>query len=831
MDIGTIKEKIAEDKAKTTSSYRRYPVRFLFMEMNNNTQNEIEDLVKSADGELLELSDYIMKKDDGWMTKSKFIQIIKNKTSQTKDTYVLGFSELIRFFSRKEIESTILSLFDIENSNTMDSKSAQRRIYFICFSMVDNVSKVLQNSFARRDLIDPFINLDYEFSGEYREVCFVSNEFAAKIKTNKITTSVEWLGLWRHSEIIDFKSPIWCCSESLYEWHKKASPDNAFQIDIVKNPKDYLQKAHGLAIDIPYEKADAVFWDRLFTDYTEAGMNKDLPLIVNYALKVDAKSMSALAGKYLTTDVPYEKWLIKCFVNAYYQKSFLSRVLKLLQTNSKKEFLTIIWQQGYWINDQSQLEERATIIKELNKYAGSIPPEKEIQEAIYSGISKELSIDISVGYSSDGLKLVEISQETGQDITDLRKRLWAYYVRIFKPAYTGLSNTEKEFVINLYSNAVVDKAEIKNIYPALYMYLFSQAENRITGMDEWKDYLQAYRESKVANKDNPYIQRYYEDGCANATSLYSMYYEIERPETMILPYVNGSDIYVLDGVGAEYLPLIVELVKKNGYDVQLCNYAACHLPSITDVNKKYLSSIPYKEWFLDFDRVVIHGEFYKTSSNLRKAFDILETKIKEIIAESYGKRIVITADHGATARARWTDTKKKYDFCSADHEGRCCKVLDKTLYEVTTDYIVYEDEIKPGTPYVIALNDQSLYNKPRYEDHGGATVEEILVPVIIAVPHDSSSVIAYKVLDDKLEVSGLDKMVSFIIAPDPEEECYVIESDMTKHVLKKAGSVYTAKLNSGKEQEITVVVEDKEYKFHTKSRAKKNMEGDDGFDD
>ena len=98
MDVGVIKQKIIEDKAKKNSSYRRYPVRFLFMEMDNNTQNEIEDLVKSSNGELLELSDYIMKKDDGWMTKSRFIQIIRDHTSPSKDTYVVGFSELIRFF-------------------------------------------------------------------------------------------------------------------------------------------------------------------------------------------------------------------------------------------------------------------------------------------------------------------------------------------------------------------------------------------------------------------------------------------------------------------------------------------------------------------------------------------------------------------------------------------------------------------------------------------------------------------------------------------------------------------------------------------------------------
>lgn len=77
MDVEAIKQKILEDKNKGTSSYRRYPVRFLFMEMNNHTQEDIQELVKSGNGELLDLSDYLMKKDDGWMTKTKFIHVIR----------------------------------------------------------------------------------------------------------------------------------------------------------------------------------------------------------------------------------------------------------------------------------------------------------------------------------------------------------------------------------------------------------------------------------------------------------------------------------------------------------------------------------------------------------------------------------------------------------------------------------------------------------------------------------------------------------------------------------------------------------------------------------
>lgn len=830
MDVGTIKQKILEDKAKSTSSYRRYPVRFLFMEMSNHTQEEIQELVKDGNGELLDLSDYLMKKDDGWMTKTKFINVVRENSAKDRDTYVLGFSELIRFYSRKDIESTVLSLFDIENSGAVGAEVAQRRIIFICFSMMDNVYKVLQNSFARRDLLDPFLNSDYEFSGRNRKVCFVSREYADRITKNKITSSVEWLGLWRSSGVLDFEMPIWCCSESLYNWHQKASPDNAFQIDVVHNAKEYLEKACDLNIDFPYNDADTAYWDQLCMEYTEISSGKGMNILANKVLGVDVKSVQAIAGKWLTSDSLYEKWFAKCYVEAFYPMSFLARVFKLLKSNSNKEFLTTIWQQGYWLSNPIQLEERLGIIRELNKYAGSITPEKEIHDVIREGVSKELCISIPLDQNASEICLVELSKLHDQEIEEMQKRLFAYYLKIFKPAFTGLSKTEKEFVINLYSNGVLDKDEIKSIYPALYSYLFGFGENDIDGKDEWKRYLEAYRASKVADSDNLYLQQYYTDGHANSTNLYSMYYELQRQETLVAPYVGKTDIYVLDGVGAEYIPLIVDLLSANGYETEYCDYAACHLPSITDVNKEYLSAIEYKEWFLDFDQKVIHGEFYKPAVNLRKAFDILESKIKEIIQEAAGERILITADHGATARAKWTETKKKYNFDGADHEGRCCKIASKDDYTDTVDYIVYEDEGKNGNPYVISLNETSLYNRPKYENHGGATIEEMLVPVIVAGPQTGQKKTVYKVIDDKLEVTGLDKIVRFAIVPDTED-AFIVEADGTKHPLVAEGGMYFAELTSGKEQDIKVVVPGKEHKFHVTNKAKKNMMEDDGFDD
>ena len=80
-------------------------------------------------------------------------------------------------------------------------------------------------------------------------------------------------------------------------------------------------------------------------------------------------------------------------------------------------------------------------------------------------------------------------------------------------------------------------------------------------------------------------------------------------------------------------------------------------------------------------------------------------------------------------------------------------------------------------------------------------------------------------------MTGLDKKVSFVIVPDPDMEAYVVESDGEKHMLTVEGTHYVVDLKSGREQDIYVVVDGTEYKFHTVNKSKKNMEGDDGFDD
>ncbi len=831
MELSLVKQAIADDKARITGSYKRYPVRFLFMELNNNTQDEILDIVKSGNGSLLELSDHIMKKDDGWLTKSRFMTIIENHVSQEKDTYVIGFSEMIRFYSVKEIESTVLSLFDIENKDTMNPKSASRRIYLICFSMIDSVFKVLQNCFARKSLINPFINSDYETSSQYRKICFVSDGYSNNIKQNKITTTVEWIGLWRHSQLLDFTKPIWCCSASLFEWHKKASPDNAFQIEIVKDTKQYLKSAFNIDINFEYREEEENLWLELLSDFEKDMSMKSIKDVVERRTGGGAVKPQLIAVTLLNPEGQYVRWLVQNYVRNYMVDSYLNRVLQYSGNCSKKELLLNIWLQGYRISNPSMLQERLDIIKELNKYAGIYIPEEDIRKEIIEGVAQSLDIPIETTEARYGIEFCKICESHGIVNEDMIERVSSYYTRIFKPALTGLSSVEREFLINLGACGLIGKNELQIAYPEMYSYAFGGGEKLVKGHNELKTYISEYRRSKIANEDSEYIKKYYMDGKSNEEKLYELYYSLDKQDSLIDKRLDKeTDVYVIDGVGAEYVPVIVDLLSKCGYEVESCEYASAHLPTITEVNKWYLSKLPIKSWIKEFDNDVIHGEYYHSIVNIRKALEYLSRIIEQIVSEADGKRIIITADHGATARARWVETKKKYDYSASDHEGRCCKITNKSDYKSTEDYLVYQDEINPEILYLVSMNEVSLYNRPKYEDHGGATPEELIVPVIVAKPESKINKKKYKVFEEKLSVNGLDELVAFTIKPEPES-LYIVEEDGAKHNLVSNGDRYQATLNSGRVQEITLMVDEVEYRFKTENTGKKNMEGDDGFDD
>ena len=128
------------------------------------------------------------------------------------------------------------------------------------------------------------------------------------------------------------------------------------------------------------------------------------------------------------------------------------------------------------------------------------------------------------------------------------------------------------------------------------------------------------------------------------------------------------------------------------------------------------------------------------------------------------------------------------------------------------------------------MNQQSLCDNSQYAVHGGATLEEVLVPVIIAKKGKVTAK-TFRVKAINLKVSGLQREVEFKIIPAPtEQDVRLTAKDGTDTVLvyKEETSTWFGKLKRGIEQDIEVSVAEQKFEFKTVPQTK--ME-DDLFDD
>ena len=109
---------------------------------------------------------------------------------------------------------------------------------------------------------------------------------------------------------------------------------------------------------------------------------------------------------------------------------------------------------------------------------------------------------------------------------------------------------------------------------------------------------------------------------------------------------------------------------------------------------------------------------YKHPLNLIQEIEI----IKDIINQNIDEDLIIVSDHGFSAFCSFKS--KTNSFKDVDHEGRCAKI------DALIDDVNYFSHDFDCGRYLIALNHNSLENKTRREAHGGATPEEVIVPII-----------------------------------------------------------------------------------------------------
>ncbi|MBD5489944.1 MAG: BREX-4 system phosphatase PglZ [Lachnospiraceae bacterium] len=814
MDIGSLLALIENDYERG-GSYDRYPVRFLSMRYEEGTSNALIKLQQSLKGvEIFDIKE-LLPHEDAWITADKLRKAIYFLDKE-KSFIIIGFSEYARFLSEAEFVSLLISLIELENPEG----NQKRRLYIPCFALYSQISKAMKTYHRRMDVYNPLLNeTDVE---DLPRIYFIDEGLNANYHTNEVVNSAEWFGMWRNPDI-DTKIPIVCSSKTLAYFYSLASPDNVYNIQRIKTYQDILRYMYFIDNLREYKKDSAKFYSKVISLIKEANGEKLGDVIL---AEVNAQSINPRNVYNLWKSVDtFKRWLIQNYVLMQSdENSYLYMVMDGLEELSEKEFIERVYEDIFECKNLSLVLDRCEIIESIQWVEKDITFTKRMiayyEKFLIGIIKRKTTIAIEkIDFTKDEESLVEKKEVLTEVIGEE-----------FVPYLTCFSIYERQLIIWLYRMRLLSSSQIKNLYPALWYYVGNEKSEADPEKytDRFNNYFRNYKELRLAQRDGEMYDEALHDWNQDENAFYDWYFDgkIEFPEIYLKRKGFQGNTYVLDGVGAEFLDYILTLLEKKSCVIESKAYGKCHLPSITSVAKNYYSM--KNEWLSDYDMLVIHGDTYYHVQNVEKSLSVIENMIDSILSIEGDEVFAITADHGSSVGHKLHKKDKKYNFEKAEHNGRCYYNHEKQQVQHTTDYVVYDDE--SGDEWIIALNQQSLYNNSKYAVHGGATLEEVLVPIIIAHKGKQVSKI-FRVRPVKLSVSGLHREVEFKINPMPKDEKVMFKAKdgtNTELVYRDETKTWVGKLKRGIEQDIEVSIGKKIHKFRTVPPTKM---GDDLFDD
>ena len=276
------------------------------------------------------------------------------------------------------------------------------------------------------------------------------------------------------------------------------------------------------------------------------------------------------------------------------------------------------------------------------------------------------------------------------------------------------------------------------IYPALASYLFDYAFKCSNG-ELFTRYFTEYKRAKLFNTvDSGFLKRVVElaqDG--------NRAYNALESRNAVVEQTYGPDVFLywVDALGVEYLGYIQERAKQLGLSMNT-HVARASLPTLTYLNKDF-----YDAWrgdkcaLKEFDELKHGGEEGPESKigelpthivrELEIIDSVLEYAQQGLASHSY-QRFVIASDHGSSRLAVIYDSENKWEMqTKGEHSGRCCPTneinerptcaTEENGYWVLANY----DRFKGG-------------RRASVEVHGGASLEEVLVPIIELSLRDAS---------------------------------------------------------------------------------------------
>lgn len=363
---------------------------------------------------------------------------------------------------------------------------------------------------------------------------------------------------------------------------------------------------------------------------------------------------------------------------------------------------------------------------------------------------------------------------------------------------------------------------ISHGFPELSLYMkefvFDTINTKLPGTEEefryvLTDYFNRYKSQKVRNHiDEDFLD--YVEQFAEERPFYML-----QPRSSILSSMNkeGAQGFFFDALGVEYLSYIQAKCEQYGL---ICEIAIghCELPSITVKNKEFKHYFDTKD-IRDLDELKHHSADYDYQKcpypiHVFRELEIIDREIRRIRAQliqNVMERAVVISDHGASRLAVIYQHENQSSLQldeKGEHSGRCCLCAE----DPHIPKAAYEDG------YAVLGNYERFRGGRRanLEVHGGASLEEVVVPVLtLSLKPDNvvyyfvNPVIKYKVgkpselilfsnapmNHPRLQVEGV-----FYDGVFQEDKHHVLFSMAEqKHVREYKAAVYEGEVNTGVE--------------------------------
>lgn len=307
---------------------------------------------------------------------------------------------------------------------------------------------------------------------------------------------------------------------------------------------------------------------------------------------------------------------------------------------------------------------------------------------------------------------------------------------------TDKTLTERRAIIEEISTRKIIPDELELLYPALTRYLHKYQFCCNNGHELTK-YFDEYKRQKLLNVLKDEFRKLVDEMSEPSKRLYT---DFQTRKQVLAAEKNGlknPGLYWLDALGVEYLGFIQELAKELNLTIRI-SLAKALLPTLTCYNREFYDSWdgPKAEPDKQLDTLKHHGSFglIKSGDNDQGAKylptyladELLAVEnavhaINKMLMQRKAEQVFLVSDHGASRLAVINNHENKWEMASkGEHSGRCC-----LMNEIDEAPLAATKEERDDFYWVLANYDRFKGGRMAdIEVHGGASLEETLIPII-----------------------------------------------------------------------------------------------------